>query len=133
MSWQTPFTQWTQTSRVTHEDMNRIAGNINYLLPSANLKDDYTASDFVTVTEWSNLCDALIRLITLSNVDEYYSTLTYGLSHTAFNKIERITGVVYDALTVYDLQHVADNYAGDDLYSASAGAYGTTENFVRGY
>lgn len=132
MSWQTPFTQWTQTSRVTYADMNRIAGNINYLLPSANLYDRYTANDFVTVTDWENICNALIRLITLSNVNEYFS-LTWSLTSNTFNTIERITGVIYDALTIYDMQHVADNYAGDDLYSSSWGSYGNTENYVRGY
>lgn len=132
MSWQTPFTNWTRNSRVTYEDMNRIAGNLNYLLPSANLKDDYTASDFVTVTEWNNICNALVKLITLANVGLRFSPsiiLTYNL----FNNIERYTGIIYNTLTLYDLQHVADNYAGDDLYSASAGAYGNTENYVRGF
>lgn len=132
MSWQTPYTQWTPNSRVTYADMNRIAGNLNYLLPSANLKDDYTATDFVTVTEWNNICNALARLITLANVGIRFSPsiiLTYNL----FNNIERYTGIIYNTLTLYDLQHIADNYAGDDLYSASAGAYGTTENFVRGF
>lgn len=132
MSWQEPFTNWTRNSRVTYSDMNRIAGNLNYLLPSANLKDDYTASDFVTVTEWNNICNALVRIITLANVGLRFSPsviLTYNL----FNNIERYTGIIYNTLTLYDLQHVADNYAGDDLYSASAGAYGNTENYVRGF
>ena len=132
MSWQTPFTQWTRNSRVTYTDMNRIAGNLNYLLPSANLKDDYTATDFVTVTEWNNICNALVKLITLANLGLRFSPsiiLTYNL----FNNIERYTGIIYNTLTLYDLQHVADNYAGDDLYSASAGAYGNTENYVRGF
>lgn len=132
MSWQTPFTQWTRNSRVTYSDMNRIAGNLNYLLPSANLKDDYTATDFVTVTEWNHICNTLVRLITLANVGLRFSPsviLTYNL----FNNIERYTGIIYNTLTLYDLQHVADNYAGDDLYSASAGAYGITENYVRGF
>lgn len=131
-TWQEPFTSWTPNSRVTYEDMNRIAGNINYLLPSANLYDQYTASDFVTVTDWENICNALIRLITLSNVNEYFS-LTWSLTSGVFNRIERITGAIYDALTIYDLQHVADNYAGDDLYASSWGSYGNTENYVRGY
>lgn len=132
MSWQTPFTQWTQTSRVTYTDMNRIAGNLNYLLPSANLKDDYTATDFVTVTEWNNICNALVRLITLANVGLRFSP-SIILTHNLFNNIERYTGIIYNTLTLYDLQHIADNYAGDDLYSSSWGSYGNTENYVRGY
>lgn len=132
MSWQEPFTNWTRNSRVTYADMNRIAGNLNYLLPSANLKDDYTATDFVTVAEWNNICNALVRLITLANVGLRFSPsiiLTYNL----FNNIERYTGIIYNTLTLYDLQHIADNYAGDDLYSSSWGSYGNTENYVRGY
>ena len=132
MSWQTPFTNWTRNSRVTYTDMNRIAGNLNYLLPSANLKDDYTATDFVTVTEWNNICNALVRLITLANVGLRFSPSIF-LTYNLFNNIERYTGIIYNTLTLYDLQHIADNYAGDDLYSSSWGSYGNTENYVRGY
>ena len=65
LGWQTPYTNWSTGSFVTHEDMNRIGGNLNYLLngaTEATIKEDWTQDDFVTRQAWQSICVAIKAL-----------------------------------------------------------------------
>lgn len=59
MAWITPVTNRNgPDTRTTETDMNRIAGNLNYLT-GGSFKDDYTNTDIVLKTDWTTLIDAV--------------------------------------------------------------------------
>lgn len=131
MAWQDPVTTWSNGNRFTYNDMNRIAGNVNFLYPSANLKDDYTQNDFLTTTQWSALTSALQDLIVTTGL----SAEIPGEAMTAdtINDIESLTQDLYDRIGLNNAQVVANIYTGDDLYAAATGQYtDVAENYTRG-
>lgn len=60
MAWQTPKTNWSAVDRVTYVDMNRICGNINYLLGEEKLQKVYTPEDYVYLTDWLDIVHAFM-------------------------------------------------------------------------
>lgn len=59
MAWITPKTDWSSGDNVTADDMNRICGNLNYLLDEERLTKVYTYKDYVFLTEWQAIASAL--------------------------------------------------------------------------
>lgn len=125
MTWITPVTDWSNGNRFTFADMNRIAGNINEMYPSANLKADYTQNDYLTVSEWDALTSALTTLVNVSGLKS--TVVGYDGTAETFAQIEQLTQDLYDRLALNRAQAPATIYAGDDLYTASP-----VENYVRG-
>lgn len=126
MAWTTPKTDWSDADMFTYDDINRQAGNINYLLPGANLKDDYTQDDVITLSEWEALLDALQTLIDTTEFTldgDFPDTSTTGLN---FNNVEDLTQDLYDWIELLDRQHAARIYAGDVLYTSAR-----PENYAR--
>ena len=115
MSWQTPKTDWVETDYCTYADMNRIAGNINYLLDASTLKDDYTQDDKVTLAEWNGI---LTALDTLAEVSKYASEDIPNASTTAlnFNVVESFTLGLKEWIDLINRQDAANVYLGDELY-----------------
>ena len=131
MAWQTPYTTWSNGNRFTYDDMNRIAGNVNYLYPAASLKADYTNNDILTTTQWAALLSALQDLIVTTGL----SAEIPGEAMTAdtINDIESLTQTLYDRIGLNNAQAVANIYTGDDLYAAATGQYtDVAENYTRG-
>ena len=123
MAWITPKTDWGPESTVTYDDMNRIGGNINYLLDAAVVKDDYTASDFVYATEWAAIVSALEQVQELAGMDPElpdYTTSSYN-----FNLVETILEAAKDPIDLMRLQHLANKYSGE--------WYADTEIYAGGY
>lgn len=114
MAWITPKTDWTDAEHVTYDDMNRIAGNVNYLA-GTSLKDDYTQDDVVTLTEWKAIITALNDLVENEGytMDGEPDESTTALN---FNTVESITKGTKEWIDLKEYQHVADIYANDDIY-----------------
>lgn len=125
MTWITPVTSWSNGNRFTCDDMNRIAGNINYLYPDARLKDDYTQNDYLTQSEWDSLTEALNTLVTVSGLKRTVSG--YDGTADTFVNIEQLIQDLYDRIALNKAQAPASIYAGDELYVANP-----AENYVRG-
>lgn len=125
MAWQTPVVTWSSVDRVTYDDLNRIAGNINYLYPLANLKDDYTQNDFFTSAEFAAWTSALEILVAVSGVTS--SVPGWDSTPEFFNEIEGLIQALSDRIELNLRQAPATIYAGDDLYVS-----GAPENYVRG-
>lgn len=130
MAWTYTYTDWSNGNNFTHEDMNRISGNINYLYPAAALPT-YTQNDILTTTDWAELVKALMALINASGVSgEAPGSI---LTADTINQVERLIQDIYDRINLNMAQEVATVYAGDDLYAAATGSYtDISENYVRG-
>jgi len=102
MAWIEPVTNRTSPSEnFTYSDMNRICGNINYLIDRIGsgtaIYDTYTVSDIVTSTRWT-------ELITIVNdfadsISE--SHVTSDTTYTNFNGIETILLHRYQIMPFY--------------------------------
>ena len=125
MAWIEPKTDWTDADFVTYQDMNRIMGNINYLLPSANLKDDYTQNDFVKAAEWA----ALLNAMNILAQSMLLSLAVPGsdMTSSTFNDVESMSLMLKERQDLIFAQEVATIYAGDGYMSADP-----AENYVRG-
>ena len=131
MAWITPKTDWSNGNRFTYNDANRIAGNINFLYPAANVKDDYTQDDYLSVTDFNAWTTNLTALVSVSGLTAVVSG--YDGTAETFNSIESLLSDLYIRIQLNNEQKVANIYAGDDLYAASDGQYtGVTENYSRG-
>lgn len=125
MAWQTPYTTWSNGNRFTYDDMNRIAGNVNYLYAAADLKDDYTNNDFLSASEWTALQAALQTLIATTGL----SAEVPGDAMTAdtINEVESLIQDLYDRITLNQAQAVAVVHVGQGYYTAE-----TAQNYLRG-
>lgn len=125
MAWQTPVITWSSMDRVTYDDLNRIADNINYLYPLANLTANYTQNDFFSVSDFAAWTSALEILVAVSgvtaDVPDWESTPEF------FNELEGLIQQIYDRIELNLLQAPATIYSGDDLYASAE-----PENYVRG-
>ena len=96
MAWRQPKTDWVQSDHVTHEDLNRIFGNVNILAGSA-MKEDYTKNDFLTLQQWNQLISHLRSLELATRVVASAASVTSvtvpGTQMTAqtFNDTETLT------------------------------------------
>ena len=115
MSWIEPKTDWQETDRCTYADINRIAGNINYLVDSDLLKDDYDQDDVITLTEWNLLLTALSALAEAVKFtpEEEPDTSTIALN---FNRLETIILGVKEWIDLINAQSVAAVFSGESIY-----------------
>ncbi len=130
MAWVTPYTEWSDGSMFTYEDWNRIAGNINYLYPSANVPT-VTHNDFLTKAMWDAALSGLQILIYASGLQS--EVPSYDMTADNMNTMEDLIQALYDRIALNLAQGVAMIYAGTDIYAASDGTYmGIAENYARG-
>lgn len=130
MAWVTPYTDWSEENRFTHEDWNRIAENINYLYSAANIPN-VTQNDFLGRTIWAAAIDALQTLIYATGLQA--ETPGDDMTAETMNALESLIQQLYDRIALNLLQKIAMPYAGDDLFVANDGAYlEVTENYTRG-
>jgi hypothetical protein len=118
MTWKEPKTDWTASDRVTPSDMNRICGNLNVLLPTGNLKEDFSLNDFVTVPQWQSILTALNQLNAVTGL----SSPLPGSDMTAetFNQVEELTQMFKDRIEILLNQTKAASYSGDLVYAAES-------------
>lgn len=118
MAWITPYTSWADTDRCTYTDMNRIAGNVNYIC-STSLKADYTQNDIVTLAEWNAIISALDTLAASYGYtpdDEPDTTTDAG----NFNAVESYTLGLKNWIELINAQAAARSYVGDPIYSGES-------------
>lgn len=101
MAWIEPITNRTSAAQYTHEDLNRVGENVQYLADLLNLYG-YAVS-VTTKTDWTkendfnatNLSTYLGNITALKNA--FYGTVTVPttiLTHTQANEIERLINEV---------------------------------------
>lgn len=130
MAWTYTYINWSNGNNFTHDDMNRINANINYLYPAAALPT-FTQNDILTTTNWSDMLSALSALVNASGVSGTVPGST--LTADTINAVEGLIQDIYDRINLNNAQGVATVYVGDDLYAAAAGSYtDISENYVRG-
>ena len=111
MAWQTPFTNWSAGNSVTADDMNRICGNLNYLLGTNTLSEAWTAADYVYVTDWHDIRDALGNVQTLIGMEQELpddETSSYN-----FNLIETYCETAKPIIDLMRLQTLENKFAGE--------------------
>lgn len=133
MAWITPVTDRTSGAICTAIDMNRIAGNLDWLTTELSThqlysgttisKTSYNADDYVTIGDWSNILDVLNDLIDaiLPDIGQAADDST---TYTNFNAVESITLAIYDRYQLILNQANANHYVGDSIY---------TEGEISGY
>lgn len=125
MEWVTPKTDWSPNDNVTYEDMNRIAGNINFLYQQELLKADYTANDIVTINQWSDIVKSITDLSRGVGVDASMSDMDVTAEN--FNDVESLTLMTKEMFDLIFDQISANVYVGDDLCASTS-----PENYTRG-
>lgn len=115
MAWIEPYTSWQETDRCTYADINRIAGNVNYLLDADVMKADYTQNDVITLTEWSSILSALSALSAAVKFvpEEEPNTTTTALN---FNVIENYILGLKNWIDLINAQNAANIYSGESLF-----------------
>lgn len=115
LGWQEPFTGWTLGSLVSYTDMNRIGGNLNYLLNRSteeSVKETWTQDDFVTLDDWKVIIGAIKALSLWIGVEVEIPTT--ALSPVNFNRAESATLKLKDPI---ELKWAQENrYFNDDVF-----------------
>lgn len=87
--WIEPYTDWNNGTYCSPSSINRIMGNMNYLVGRTVCKDDFTSEDIITVQQFEPLLFWLKQLSYLTGV-MYSTTPDYSLTAENFNLIETI-------------------------------------------
>lgn len=125
MAWITPKTNWIYSDRVTADDMNRICGNINYLLGEERLQKVYTEEDYVFLSEWVEIVRAFMLVQVAAGIANPEKP-TDAVTSYNFNLIESICLVAKDIIDHKRSQPTAIHYVGEGWRSDSevyAGGY----------
>lgn len=88
MAWINPVTTKREGSRTTHNDFNRICGNINIAF-GTSLREDWTQNDIVDADTWNTLIQTL---------QAYDPSITYFSDFINMNNIEAATLRKYNEL-----------------------------------
>lgn len=84
MAWVTPVTDRpNDDTYTTYKDMNRIAGNLNYLL-GTNIKANYTEDDIVSMTQWNRIINSTKQL------NHFGLKITSLTDYRNLNNIEKV-------------------------------------------
>ena len=110
MSWQTPKTDWGAGDLVTYTDMNRIGGNLNYLLDSNTLRTDFTDADYVYLTDWQDIIDAVEDVQDFLGMDHILPSTS--VTSYNFNLVETFCADAKPQVDLIRAQRYANKYAG---------------------
>ncbi len=128
MAWQEPFENWAKGSFVTHEDMNRITGNIKHIFPDYGGKTNWTNNDIISISDWNSIKNALSQLMQTTG----YNGDIPGDEMIAdtFNLLEANIRGIYERIGLNKLQIDAYVYPRSDF--AVLYATDPCRNYVRG-
>lgn len=125
MAWVTPVTDRVSGAVCTVSDMNRIAGNLDWLATELTTHQLYAGAtvqktsytlEYVTLANWQDILsvlNAMVEALDLSIDGEADESTTY----TNFNAVESITLAIYERYQLLLSQANANHYAGDDIYA----------------
>ena len=126
MAWITPITDRSTGARCDESDMNRIAGNLDWLATETAQKQIYSGAtiskttyinnDYVSVSDWENILEVLNDLVDGLNVT-VEGAADMSTTYTNFNTVESITLAIYNKYQLLLSQANANHYAGDSIYT----------------
>lgn len=128
MAWETPVTDRGEVAYCTPADLNRIDGNINYLL-GTSLKTNFTSNDILTLTQWQNIVDNTILACGKYGV-KYIQAPTFDMTSYNFNNVENLLLQCYDRLMLWQEQAVTNVYV-QSQYDRYVNV--PNDNYTRGY
>lgn len=124
MAWVTPVTDRGSGAVCTVSDMNRIAGNLDWLATELTTHQLYAGAtvqktsytlEYVTLANWQDILsvlNAMVAALALTIDGEADESTTYN----NFNTVESITLAIYEWYQLLLSQANANHYAGDDIY-----------------
>lgn len=125
MAWITPVTNRTDGAYCTVADMNRIAGNIDWLASELTTyqlytgptvaKTTYVYNDYVTPSDWNDILSVLDEMVVQLVIDAEQAD--DSTTYDNFNRVETITLAIYDRMQLLLTQSANNHYAGDDIYT----------------
>lgn len=126
MAWITPITDRSSGARCDESDMNRIAGNLDWLATEAAQKQiysgatitktNYTNNDYVSVDDWENILEVLNALVDGLSVT-IEGSADMSTTYTNFNKVESITLAIYNKYRLLLSQANNNHFAGDNIFT----------------
>lgn len=109
MAWQTPVIDRGQTATCLPDDLNRICGNINYLI-GTSLSTGYTSNDFLTLSQWRAITQSTI--IACNKYGIYYTQAPNdAMTSENFNNVENLLLQCYERLNLWQRQANTNIYA----------------------
>lgn len=126
MSWIDPVINRTNTARLKPEDLNRISGNINYLI-GTSLTTSWAADDFLDVQSFNDILDGT-KTAALKYGVMIYEAPDLAQTFENYNNIENLLLQCKTALDLWQLQAAAQKYLNQGLYLSS-----DYLNYVRGF
>ena len=129
MPWITPVTDRTDGAYCTVTDMNRIAGNLDWLATELNTyqlyygatvaKTTYVYNDYVSIADWQDILSVLKSIATALIPDDE-NEADEQTTYENFNMVESITLAIYEQLQLLLSQAANNHYAGDDIYTGQS-------------
>lgn len=116
--WIDPFTDWSSASLCTAEDMNRIGGNLNYLIGHDEIKADYTSTDFVKKEEFEKILLYINQLLIYTGLS-YDELPTMESTHYNFNLIESLILEIKNRIDGMEINSIAVKFSGE-IYSGGS-------------
>lgn len=126
MAWITPITDRSTGARCDESDMNRIAGNLDWLATGAAQKQiyfgatisktNYTNNDYVSVNDWENILEVLNDLVDDLNVT-IEDSADMSTTYANFNTVESITLAIYNKYQLLLSQANNNHFAGDNIFT----------------
>ena len=108
MAWLEPVTDRGESSWCLPSDLNRIDGNINYLI-GTSLKTDFDEDDFLTVGQWEDIINNTVSACNKYGI-KYTQTPTFDMTSDNFNNVENLLLMCYEMLTLWQKQRATNNY-----------------------
>ena len=125
MAWITPVTDRTNTATLAAEDVNRIAGNINYLI-ATSLKTDWTANDFLTITAFNEILSGTTTAALKYGV-MIYTAPDMAQTWENYNNIENLLLQCKNVFDTWQAQDIAQKHLNQGIYLS-----GQYSNYLRG-
>lgn len=125
MAWITPVTDRTSGAICTAIDMNRIAGNLDWLTTELTAhqlysgatisKTTYIANDYGSISDWENILEVLNDLSEAVAIET--GSANDSTTYDNFNVVETITLEIYDRYQLIASQSNNNHYPNDGYYT----------------
>lgn len=127
MAWTTPVTDRGKGAYCLPSDLNRIDGNINYLI-GTSLKTDFVSNDFLTKAQWQSVIDGTVTACNKYGI-KIAEIPDFAMTSDNFNNVENLLLLCYERLLLWQKQFATNNYAS----SQTARYVGSTNLYTRGF
>lgn len=128
MAWQTPVIDRGEGAHCLPADLNRIGGNINYLI-GTTLKTDFVSNDFLTLAQWNSIISNTILACNKYGV-RYTQAPNTEMTSENFNNVENLLLQCNNVLELWKLQKATNVYATNQI---SRYANVPNNNYIRGF